>query len=1520
VRGPLEFSISFIEALSSRRVRRCLRRIERESAEFDALSDEALLLLCGEMVFAPKAPEEKRRQGSLLDMRGNSVGDKDARAIAIAAEVFSRFPPAGVEPGSRLYPEQVLAVVHLLCGALVQMDTGEGKTFAMSTAALALLRIHPRVYVITANPYLAARDAANTGPMWARLGIDYGYALENSEDARDVWRSRIVYTTLEAFTFHALTEELNGRGKFKWSAVLIDEADAVLLDEASRPHHIIRTFEDSEQSWSEQLRAARELNEEDVTVTEGASPWTRLTSTGEARALTLAAASEQMREVERLSFLHQVELAYTALRVVRAGHHYDVRQGQLIAMEPQSGWHKPNVTHPWFGPLAESMGLAPPPRTKPIAFASPISYLRQFGHLAGASGTILNEAIEYALLLAIPPALVRPRIPRQDGVKPDRIVASRGDAFDLIEEEVAKHGPKQPILIATDSTDVSSELALRLSRSIDVADVEVRLATDETIAAGPLFETAGKPGITVVSTRAAGRGVDIRLSADARKNGGALLLALGHSLEARLDRQLLGRVGREGDPFRAEFINHPDDTLMRLGSPAVLHKILDNLGPDGGIHAPVFNRLLASMQRARRRGQILRFATGISEAETRGSSEELIRGWRAALGAPASRCSDEFVEFLARRCILTSFPALEYQSHSEMTLVQAVAAEVTALIGGGDEEAQRMALATLHKPGEEAREYFVARLAEAMSQAREANAEACAKFAARTRAARSAALRARTLHMARFFAESSPEQIRSPEHQLQAALAASADSAHVSLGDFEGELFLGRLGESVSQFSAGEDHSAQALISALASSQGITVDAGPTEVIAEINTQLEELVTDYDRFDRRWEDWSKRTTWAVAYEALNRAAGDLSLGLDRIVFQVNQTVPLARIPAELARRVPDLNTEVEAVLARSLCADLIAGADPTGLDPRFAEAENRIEIHQPTVKLNLPTLPRAESPVPHHARPPASTRWDSLLTEFVDAIEERDDGDDFDRETHLAALRDVLDGVGLSALKDPDRVSEAYAGWRRSETRLRMAPWHWRAADRFVRNFLLFLNERGLAAPLPQGMQQRTSSLIRRVGRRVRAPAFTLALGSLVLAALPVIALGLLPALGPGFAVGVGPQFLAELLSGGTILSGSALGPLLFALGAGLWGRLLFGGRTASAAGLAQWERTVSLAALAILSLLATQPWRAGSAIELSGALLLWVGVFVLGLIARNGFYQFEQVSSYRLVAALFAGFSLVATIPFLASLGGSARVWSTVALCIALFWLTIPLRGDRLRTRALNVSSRAEEEREGIAVSMRVEGRLSLLPHAFALAFSWVLSCIFIEGDHPLPRLLLGGIAYLAVLMLWAHRRAITLTDPIKWRSSLRELDRAYEAKRPGTTLEKALTRSRQRIFISEIVVASLALTSATALGFGLDDHILAQIPLPSAIVFTSIVALDLALVSIRSLVGQAFSPTQDTADLSVEEFSVFAADVSAALRRYARRFGTLMVVLLALREVSDLLSVGELVGELVGWLEQLL
>jgi preprotein translocase subunit SecA len=1519
VRGPLEFTISFIEALSSRRVRRCLRRIEAESAGLAALSDEALLAACRQMVFSPKAPEEKRRSGLLWAMRGEDVGNKDAAAIAMAAEVFSRFPPAGVEAGARLYPEQILAAVQLLCGTLVQMDTGEGKTFAISTAALALLRIHPRVYVITANPYLAARDAANTGPMWAKLGVDYGYALDSSEDAPDVWDSRIVYTTLDAFAFHAMREELNGKRGIKWSAVLIDEADAVLLDEASRPHAIVRCFEDSEQSWAEQLRVASELGEEDVTVTEGASPSTRLAPAGEARALELVAEGERMREVDRLSFLHQVELAYTALRVVRGGHHYDIRQGQLIAMEPESGWHKPTMVPSWFGPLAESLGLAPPPRRKTIAFVRPISYLRQFGHLAGASGTIINEALEYLLLLAIPPALVPPRVPRQDGVHPDRIVSSRDEAFKLIEEEVAEHGAKRPILIATDSTDISSELAVRLSRSNEVAGVEVRLATDETIAAGPLFETAGRPGVTVVSTRAAGRGVDIRLSAEARENGGALLLALGHSLQARLDRQLLGRVGREGDPFRAEFINHPDDTLMRQTSPALMHKIMDNLSPEDGLKAPVFNRMLASVQRRHRRGQILRFATAISEGEIRSSSEDLIREWRRALGeAGDRRCGEEFLQFLAQRCIATSFPALDYGSRAEMGVVQAVAEGVTGLIGGGEEEARRMALETLHKSPEDARDHFTARLVEALGRAQEANSEACAAFAARARTARSAALRARTLRMLRFFAESPPDQTPSAEHQLEAALVASADSAHVPLRASEGAHYLGRLRDAGGGALVEEMPSAEAVLSALAPSQGITPDAAGSS--AEIDALLERLAADYCQFDRRWDAWAERTTWGLAHEALNRAAGELSVGLDRVAFQINQTVSLARIPAELGRRVADLNAEVESALASSLCADLIASADPTRLGSRFAEAENQVEAREPTLKLQLPPLPRADASPSPRAPVPASTRWDSLLTEFADAVEERHGEDAFDRESHLVVMRDLLSNVGLSALKDPDRVAQAYSAWRRSEARLTMAPWRWRAADRYVRSFMLFLNERGLAAPLPRGVQQRTGSLVRRVARRVRSPAFTLALGSLALAVVPIITLALLPALGPGFDVGVGPQFLAELLSGGALLSGSALGPLLFALGAGFWGRLLIGGRTAMAAGLEPWERSVSLVALVVLSLIAVQPWRVALGAQLLAVLTLWVGVLLLGLIARNGLYRFEQISPYRVIAALLAGLSLFAAIPYLASLAGPARVWSSAALCAALLGLSVPLRGDRIRTRALNVASRAEEEREGIAVSMRVEGRLSLIPHAFALTFAWVLSCVFIEGDHPGLRLLLGDAAYLGTLALWAYRRAVTLTDSLKWRASLRELDRAYEAEATGKTLEQALARSRRRIFVSEVAVAALALGSVSAIGIGVDERLLALIPLPTAIVFAVVVALELALVSMRSLVGQTFTPAEGAGDLSVEEFSVFASDVGAALRRYARRFGALMVVLLALREVSDLLSVWELIGEVLDWLRGLL
>ena len=421
----VRFAVSLFEYLSGGAVRRCMRRIERASKELRDSSDEEIVAACREMVEAPKLGQQDGA-ASLLPrfLAGIELGERDAEALALATEAFSRFPPRGFERGTPLFQQQLLTATHLLRGTLVQMDTGEGKTFALWAATLALLRSHPRVYVITANPYLAARDAANTAPIWNRLGIPIGRAVRQGEEGDAPWRARVVYTTLDDLLTRSLREDLGGMERtLKWSAVLLDEADAILLEKSPKSQRIIRNTDDPTKDWSKALRIAAALDDDDIQRELGLDLAATLTAKGEARVAAMSGDGDQ-RLVDHLLLLREVEFAYVAIRMAKEGHDYEVRGHLIVTIDPSTGWHTPSTRPSWVGPLEAYRALPPTPHNVVRHFGDGITLLRRFGHIAGASGTIIEEALEYVMLLGLPPALVPPRRQRQEGRLPEVVVAN----------------------------------------------------------------------------------------------------------------------------------------------------------------------------------------------------------------------------------------------------------------------------------------------------------------------------------------------------------------------------------------------------------------------------------------------------------------------------------------------------------------------------------------------------------------------------------------------------------------------------------------------------------------------------------------------------------------------------------------------------------------------------------------------------------------------------------------------------------------------------------------------------------------------------------------------------------------------------------------------------------------------------------------------------------------------------------------------------------------------------------------
>lgn len=1491
--GPARVGIATFELLASGRVRRCLRGAHRRLETLADESDEEIVAAFQRAASAPKLPDDDAGSDPLRHLVGARLGERDAEALALAAEAFSRFPPQGLPQGTPLYDEQLLAATHLMRGALVQMDTGEGKTFALSTAALALLRNHSKVYIVTANPYLAARDAVNTGPIWNALGVSVGLAVQGGREGSDPWRARVVYTTLDDLVFRSLWEDMgNIERLLKWSAVLIDEADAVLLEESTRPYQLIRTTDDPAKDWTRPLQIAAALSDEEVKVGKGLDVSAKLTTEGEARVVALAG-MEDGRPADRLLLFREVELAYIATEVVREGHDFEVRDGSVVTMDPNTGWHTPGMRHGWVSPLEAHRGLRSHPHHAVRHFVDGISVLRRFNHLSGASGTIVNEAMDYVLLLSIPPALVAPRRPRrEDGLLSDVLTVSRQRAHKWIEDDVVKHGPRRPILIATDSTLEAQRLAERLRASERIEGVRVRPVTDETIAAERVFESAGRPGVTIVSTRAAGRGVDIKLSPEAREAGGAMLLALGHSPEARIDRQLLGRVGREGEPYTAQFVNYPEDSLTSRIAYSRVETILTSLTEDGALAGRPFRRLLANAQRDLRRARLQSFALGVGQGQVRGETVAVLREWRLALGQGSEgELSEEFVSFLAERFMAVRYPALFFGSRATTTAMTAVADGVAEVTGATRAEAGELAIRAAGLPIVEAREVFTRYLEEQLREAAAENEAARVELGTRRVAAERAALAARLADLAESLRGGGLAE-RGATPALRAALAVAPGAASVpvpaSLVKSKLEVLRTALGE------AGGDGE----LAAVLARQTSGVEGGDPWLKA---------------FDPRWSSWAKRSSWSIVSETIDRAAQQMESGLDRVWFRVSQTVNGPRFASAYRVEVEDLRREVEAALATDACANVLAGTDPAKLDDLFSAYEHQVHVDEPRIPIPLPALAPPDPEAAPAVELPLASSADALIAEYAGAMRETVDGEFPSEDALVVGLKTVMGASDLATLVNPDRVAQAYTVWKRSDVRKAdIPPWRWRAADRYMRGFFAFLRDRGLAAPMPSGLPQRSRSLLRRAWRRVSSPGLALAAAGLAGAALTALLLALLPPVSSGLAVGVGGEFLDRLLTAGAFSAGSALGPVLFALLGGLWARLLLGLATTSDAGVARVERQTSTLLLLLGSIVLTRPWGGGLGLGVLGSLAIAVLLALAGFSVRNGVYRFEQMTHYHLLPLLGAAFAACSAVPLLVEASGSSSVLALAVFSALLLLASRPLRRGRIRALALLIGDAKNEQPDSMEVSLPVEGRLSVVPHAFALAFAWVTSCVALDVD-AVTRSVVAGVTYFLVLGVWAVLLARSVTEVESWRERMRKMQQVYEPSGSATTLEDALAAARRRILAGEMTTVAPIVALATLVSVGAPADLLSRLPLGVATVCAAVIAVDFGMVFVRGLRAPLPGTTQSSSDSFGDELDGTAIKIRGLVAHYSKRMGGAVIAFLVLKELLEVASLGEFIVHLL-------
>ncbi len=513
-----------------------------------------------------------------------------AEALACVREIAAR------TTGLKAFPCQLRATITLIEPAITEVATGEGKTLITAMAA-SLLALHRKgVHVATVNSYLAERDHEFASLMTSRLGLSIGLLAkdQSQEDKRAAYLADITYGTGYDFGFDYLRDQLAllkhsqagptlrlrnvllGKEHVGAATVqgplnfaIVDEIDSVLIDEASSPLVIAEataTGQAAAAAYALAHKTALALAEDlDFTCDHlGKNP--RLTEGGRNSV-------NQLPQIPWDALVRPwhlyVKNALQALHSFHLGEHYIVQDGKIVIVDEFTG--RAHEERSWQQGLHQAVaakeGLEIPQETQTAANITRQRYFRLYDSLSGLTGTALESRAEFRHFFRLPVRSVPPHRPCLREILPDRYYQTRSRMLQAVADEVAfRWRNLQPVLVGTRTVSISEELSSILSTSgIPHRTLNAKQDKDEN----DIIANAGELGSVVVATNMAGRGTHISLPDRSLQLGGLHVIGVERSESSRVDRQLIGRCARQGQPGSAVFFVSAEDNLVQQFAPEI---------------------------------------------------------------------------------------------------------------------------------------------------------------------------------------------------------------------------------------------------------------------------------------------------------------------------------------------------------------------------------------------------------------------------------------------------------------------------------------------------------------------------------------------------------------------------------------------------------------------------------------------------------------------------------------------------------------------------------------------------------------------------------------------------------------------------------------------------------------------------------------------------------------------------------------------------------------------------------------
>lgn len=573
---------------NAREVKKYQKRVQAINAlepEIQALSDEGL---------RGKTVEFKQRLEN-----GESIDNLLPEAFAVVREASHRVI------GQRHYDVQLVGGMVLHEGRIAEMRTGEGKTLVATLPSYLNALTGQGVHVITVNDYLARRDSEWMGKIHTFLGLSVGLIVHglNYAERRESYASDITYGTNNEFGFDYLRDNMvtrpEGLVQRELNYAIVDEVDSILIDEARTPLIISgEADKPTELYYRVSMIIPRLKSEEDYNLNEKDRVVT-LTEKGISRVETMLGVDNLYDDVHT-ELAHHVNQALKAHALFKRDRDYVVKDGEVIIVDEFTGrlMFGRRYSEGLHQAIEAKEGVKIEKESQTLATITFQNYFRMYEKLSGMTGTAMTEEPEFKKIYNLDVVEIPTNRPMRRRDTPDVVYRSEKGKFEaVVEEIVERYAKRQPILVGTVSVEKSEQLSTMLERrGIPHQVLNAKHHEQEAeIVAG-----AGQCGIVTIATNMAGRGTDIILGEGVPDLGGLHIIGTERHESRRIDNQLRGRAGRQGDPGSTQFFISLEDDLMRLFGAENIMGIMDKLGMDDSV--PIMSKMITrSIETAQRR-------------------------------------------------------------------------------------------------------------------------------------------------------------------------------------------------------------------------------------------------------------------------------------------------------------------------------------------------------------------------------------------------------------------------------------------------------------------------------------------------------------------------------------------------------------------------------------------------------------------------------------------------------------------------------------------------------------------------------------------------------------------------------------------------------------------------------------------------------------------------------------------------------------------------------------------------------